>query len=140
MKGYAIIIFLIHLFPLSIFSQETWPQIRSIEGYTVCVISIDQVYQLNNTYDRKHQYKELSDSLFALVDSCDVLQNKKDALIVSQKKEILYKDRIISDQSEVISNDSTLYSRIINRNKILKFQRGALGIISIVLIVLYAIK
>ena len=140
MKKSVLIISLLMLSKLSIFSQQTWPQIQLINGDTICLLSINQIKKINNIYDTKNEYHELSDSLIKLIDTCNFINNKKDILIKSCKKEIYYQKEIIGKQEEIISNDNLIYIQQKKKIKKLNVQRVILTSLSISLILLNFLK
>lgn len=111
-----------------------YPKKAVIGSDTVCIISTEQVKQLNKVFVDRDECNEIKDSLGSMIKNYDKLVETQSQAIESQKTEIEIQKKIVAEKNNIIEADEKIIKKSERKIKWLIVQRNALGLLSIVLI------
>lgn len=116
-----------------IFCQTVYPRKVVIDKDTVCIISTEQVRQLNNVFIDRDECNELKDSLNSQLNTYDKLTKAQQEVINSQDKEIVLQKKIVEEKDVIIHNDEKMLKKQGRQVTWLKIQRTVLAASTLVL-------
>jgi len=126
--------------PLLAICQQDYPQKIVWNKDTVCIISISQVKKVNSTFIKLDFQKELNDSLFKLNRMLLLAVNKQKQITSSYESQLQIKKEVIELNNEFIDQLKIREEKALKQNKLLKWQRNGLLVISVILGTLLYIK
>lgn len=127
------------LISLSSICQTDYPKKAIINGDTLALVTIDQVKQINLTYNDKDRYKVKCDSLSKQIQLYDNLRVNSDSVISILKTQKENLNKQVSLSEEVMKRQNTIIEnqfKIIKKEKLYKnISYGATVLLIILLIV-----